>query len=576
MSVASAGLSAAGGVSSSKKDTSVASTGSKAASGASSVSPKAAAATAAAVKAASPTTKVSSSGGIASAGNASAGAGDGLLQSFSGAAFKGENSAGGVAPAIAASRADPAGSDAAPNWMQFQDFLDTMSPVRTSGVTRENGAPGNYADFAQNVQNGSLGVPRAAGYGLSADPTAQQAFDPLSGLGSGLSNFWRGLVDNAHRNEAARMANPPFAGAVDTNAPWYKDYANKFYSTTGVAQPALGGPTTTVVPTTRVSGLQPNDWPAQIAALMARGARLPSEIVPTGAMPPAPPAYPPVDQIPGDPSSREPAIAAIGDLTSGIGLPRRDPRGYPGDVFANDGLMTTADGTVLRAGVPATPGSGSISAAKPSMWDNVVDNTGKLLSHTGLGSIVSGMFPDIWNGAGSAIKNLLDNGGAETKYPTDMATALAGLAGGQQSSGNGGQQGAPSYTDFIDLNHNGIDDRTEGYVPPVVPPVVPPASTQFAANRDVLFPNSGYRPGIDPEWSYFRNHLALGGEVVGSGGPTADAVPAVIDGQHPARLSSGEYVIPVAAVEGIGAGDHKLGAERLAALSAYFSSIKGA
>lgn len=572
MSVASAGLSAAGGAGSSKKDTSVASTGSKAASGASSVSPKAAAATAAAVKAASPTTKVSGTGGIASAGNASAGAGDGLLQSFSGAAFKGENSAGGVAPTIAASRADPAGSGAAPNWMQFQDFLDTMSPVRTSGVTRENGAPGNYADFAQNVQNGSLGVPRAAGYGLSADPTVQQAFDPLSGLGSGLNSFWQGLVDNAHRNEAARMANPPFAGAVDTNAPWYKDYANRFYSTTGVAQPAAGGPTTTMVPTTRVRGLQPNDWPQNIAALMARGARLPSEIVPTGAMPPAPLTYSPVDQIPGDPSSREPAIAAIGDLTSGIGLPRRDPRGYPGDVFANDGQMTTADGTVLRAGAPV--GNNPIAAAKPSMWDNVVDNTGKLLSHTGLGSIVSGMFPDIWNGAGSAVKNLLDNGGAETKYPADMATALAGLASGQQSSGNGGQQGAPSYTDFIDLNHNGIDDRTEGYVPPVVPPVVPPASTQFAANRDVLFPNSGYRPGIDPEWSYFRNHLAYGGEVAGLGGPTDDAVPAVIDGQHPARLSSGEFILPVSVVAAFGGGDHDTGVERLQNLVAHLGSRK--
>lgn len=549
MSVASAGLNAAGGAgsSSNKKDSSVASAGSKAAGGTSSVSSKAAAATAAAVKAASPTTKVSSSGGIASAGNASAGAGDGLLQSFSGAAFKGENSASGVAPTIAASRADPAGSGAAPNWMQFQDFLDTMSPARTSGVTRENGAPGSYADFAQNVQNGSLGIPRAAGYGLSADPTVQQAFDPLGGLGSGLSNFWQGLVDNAHRNEAARKA---------------------------AALPA--GPTTTSVPTVKVAGptLQPNDWPQNIAALMARGARLPSEVVPTGAMPPAPLAYSPVDQIPGDPSSREPAIAAIGDLTSGIGLPRRDPRGYPGDVFANDGQMTTADGTVLRAGAPV--GNNPIAAAaKPTMWDSVVDNTGKLLSHTGLGSIVSGMFPDIWNGAGSAIKNLLDNGGAETKYPVDMATALAGLAGGQQSSGNGGQQGAPGYTDFIDLNHNGIDDRIEGYVPPVVPGTPATGSLgQFAANRDVLFPNSGYRPGIDPEWSYFRNHLALGGEVAGPGGPVDDAVPAVIDGQHPARLSSGEFILPVSVVAAFGGGDHDTGVERLQNLVAHLGSRK--
>lgn len=55
--------------------------------------------------------------------------------------------------------------------------------------------------------------------------------------------------------------------------------------------------------------------------------------------------------------------------------------------------------------------------------------------------------------------------------------------------------------------------------------------------------------------------------VEGPGGPTDDAVPAVIDGVQPAALSSGEVVIPADAVEAVGGGDPYEGADRLMALS---------
>jgi hypothetical protein len=55
--------------------------------------------------------------------------------------------------------------------------------------------------------------------------------------------------------------------------------------------------------------------------------------------------------------------------------------------------------------------------------------------------------------------------------------------------------------------------------------------------------------------------------VEGPGGPTDDAVPAMIDGVQPAALSAGEVVIPADAVEAVGGGDPYEGADRLMALS---------
>jgi hypothetical protein len=45
---------------------------------------------------------------------------------------------------------------------------------------------------------------------------------------------------------------------------------------------------------------------------------------------------------------------------------------------------------------------------------------------------------------------------------------------------------------------------------------------------------------------------ADGGLIQGPGGPTADAIPATIDGAQPAQVSSGEYLIPAAVVQVIG------------------------
>lgn len=55
--------------------------------------------------------------------------------------------------------------------------------------------------------------------------------------------------------------------------------------------------------------------------------------------------------------------------------------------------------------------------------------------------------------------------------------------------------------------------------------------------------------------------------IEGPGGPTDDAIPAVIDGEQPAALSDGEFVINAAAVRGAGDGDKNKGAAKLEQLS---------
>ena len=57
--------------------------------------------------------------------------------------------------------------------------------------------------------------------------------------------------------------------------------------------------------------------------------------------------------------------------------------------------------------------------------------------------------------------------------------------------------------------------------------------------------------------------MAGGGEVGGSDPGMADTVPASIDGQAPARLSSGEYVVPADVVSMLGDGNTKAGAQVL-------------
>lgn len=171
-----------------------------------------------------------------------------------------------------------------------------------------------------------------------------------------------------------------------------------------------------------------------------------------------------------------------------------------------------------------------VDPTEPSTWDNVVDNTGKLLSHSGLGAIVSTLFPDLWSSGGDMMKGLFDgergtataNGDFTRWDPREGVSMGGGSSFSRDASGyvdttpHDGKKtpvtpGVPGR-DFPDLNHNGIDDTVEGYTGPdtKVPVVFDPPPT-----REVRFPDMPpYNPGRSDEWTYFtNNHLAEGGVV---------------------------------------------------------------
>lgn len=87
-------------------------------------------------------------------------------------------------------------------------------------------------------------------------------------------------------------------------------------------------------------------------------------------------------------------------------------------------------------------------------------------------------------------------------------------------------------------------------------------------------PPTNYRPGYDPEFRYFagggdvpgadQGIGALQGRLIsGPGGGRDDLVPAMIDGEQPAALSAGEFVLPAEIVSMLGNGSNEEGARKL-------------
>lgn len=92
-----------------------------------------------------------------------------------------------------------------------------------------------------------------------------------------------------------------------------------------------------------------------------------------------------------------------------------------------------------------------------------------------------------------------------------------------------------------------------------VPPVTPygPSRGKLTPERWTEFQKG--RGQFDHSFHRFRN----GGQISGPGDGQSDSIPALIDGQKPAALSSGEYVIDAHTVAMIGAGSTEAGIKRL-------------
>lgn len=177
----------------------------------------------------------------------------------------------------------------------------------------------------------------------------------------------------------------------------------------------------------------------------------------------------------------------------------------------------------------------ALGEKEPSLWDHVVDGGMGLLSNNILGGIAKWILPDVWSGATDALKGLGDNfkfGSGTSRGPDPMLHNSQGEDTEAERAfrfkqryavdGNGGTAAAPGgpkpqpdpFTDFIDRNHNGIDDRLE--------PDAPGVHTHAPNERTVRFPNiPPYNPGRSDEFRYFGGNqygntlvpYAEGGEV---------------------------------------------------------------
>ena len=197
------------------------------------------------------------------------------------------------------------------------------------------------------------------------------------------------------------------------------------------------------------------------------------------------------------------AVLSYGD-NGRVPLPRPRPASAP-DVqitVPTGDLEGISDEARYAANHPVT------SQEEPTMWDNIVDKGGQVLANTTLGKVASSLFPDLWYGAGEAMKGIsagTGSGSANAPYWVGES-----LVGSNEDSGGYGGSGIPApppvAPPFPDVNHNGIDDRLEGGT-----------VNEYDRFGEVVFPDMPpYNPGRDDEWLYFRKRAGLAdGGIVG-------------------------------------------------------------
>jgi len=103
--------------------------------------------------------------------------------------------------------------------------------------------------------------------------------------------------------------------------------------------------------------------------------------------------------------------------------------------------------------------------------------------------------------------------------------------------------------------------------PVVMPPAADPATTAPGITG-VLPTAAPFRPraSSSPNYMQFRNGrwgYAMGGPVAGPGDGVSDSIPTSINGQQPAALSDGEYVLPAHFVSALGNGSTKAGVQQI-------------
>lgn len=186
----------------------------------------------------------------------------------------------------------------------------------------------------------------------------------------------------------------------------------------------------------------------------------------------------------------------------------------------------------LGGGLDATPSeqtidtgayAAGVSAANPTITD-----------------MIANLFKSAPGAAENVAKGLLGQGSTDVKsYFQNNAGALTGLLGLYAMMGGNKPQMA-GYT---------------GSIP------------KLTASREQVAQPAGRRPG-GPAGKYFTDvvYKADGGYLRGATGGMADELDTTIDGEQPAKLSHGEFVIPADVVSHLGDGNSEAGAKKLYAM----------
>ena len=199
-------------------------------------------------------------------------------------------------------------------------------------------------------------------------------------------------------------------------------------------------------------------------------------------------------------------------------------------------------------------GIGNLISGQSGAWDAAkaaVPNIGTKLALTGAGGLLGGLEPtDIY---GEPIKSGEDKYDPYATLNLGNDTGLRLLAAGGAVSGSGSYAGTlaggnyNTYGTSDSLNNNSLSKDGFGI-----------GRLDSLANAEAMntAKTLGYAGGG-------AIAFADGGYLHGPGDGMSDSIPATIEGEQPARLADGEFVVPADVVSHLGNGSSKAGSQKL-------------
>lgn len=382
-------------------------------------------------------------------------------------------------------------------------------------------------------------------------------------LGTGLGGFAQGLIQGDSFGDAL------LRGVVGGVASY--GLGSLFQGMSGAADPAT-------------SALAKGNPAQQAAAANVAGAN----IMPSAAPMPTVPAPLTASSKPGMSfGGGDYGFGGVGGMSS-----IADPM-FGGSVTAGGMLppsvpAVTSAQNVGSVGTPALTGgqvdpTGIVEVA-PSFGSALKDSFKNIGSAEGIGRTVGSMVPDIimppgTPQVGSALTPRKKRYDYKQNLPeegdTQVTPAPEGYVPGRDPQHRYFQNRSLRFQEggLVDAGIGGLDPKGEQEI------VVNAKLAAMGRHPDPEAALMAYaeRFGIDALRKLMRGVTLQPGEgeaLDGPGGGMADLIPAVIDNDQPARLSSGEVVIPADVVSGVGDGDTEAGADRLKDMMAQIRMAK--